>query len=471
MVFSSVIFLFAFLPLVLSGYYLLGRKLRNTFLLLASIGFYAWGEPVFVLVMLGSILLNWGMVWFMQTRKKQSSRRLVLIISLACNLIILFVFKYLNFTISSLNSILGRQVINQTNIALPIGISFFTFQAISYVVDVYRGNGSLQKNPFHVALYIAFFPQLIAGPIVRYQTVAEQLASRRETLEGFSSGVTRFLLGLGKKSLLANTIALLADMAFAEAGTPQLSVMHAWLGAIAYAMQIYFDFSGYSDMAIGLGAMFGFHFPENFNYPYISCTITEFWRRWHISLSTWFRDYVYIPLGGSRASKHRTIFNLFIVWLLTGFWHGANWTFLIWGLFYFLLLAMEKLLKIPDKKHWTVLVFCRAFTLLAVLIAWVLFRSDSIMSALQYLKAMFTPCTLSKSDLFLMRQFGPVLLACVICCVPISSQLKKGIRRFFPTSGDEICGWLSFAWLALVGILSIACVVSVTYNPFIYFTF
>ena len=387
MLFSSSVFLFLFLPVVLLVYYLPLRRWRqgqNVFLLLASLGFYAWGEPWFVLVMLGSILANYGFGLWVDACKRAGRTCLPpLVAALAVNLGILFVFKYLTFTLGILNRLGAAFVI--PGIELPIGISFFTFQALSYVLDVHRDRGEVQRSPLKVGLYISFFPQLIAGPIVKYETVAQQIDHRKETWTDFSAGCSRFIVGLGKKVLLSNQLAVVADRAFGLGDG--LSASFAWLGALCYTLQIYFDFSGYSDMAIGLGRMFGFAFKENFNYPYISRSITEFWRRWHISLSTWFRDYVYFPLGGSRVdSRAKHIRNLFVVWLLTGIWHGANWTFLAWGLFYFVLLVLEKYGHLgrgwPVWAKWL-------FTFLMVNFAWVLFRADSLAAAGQYLQAMF----------------------------------------------------------------------------------
>ena len=377
MLFSSSVFLFLFLPLVLIIYYLALRRWRqgqNVFLLLASLGFYAWGEPWFVLVMIASILANYGFgLWVDACKRAGRSCRAPIVAAVTANLGILFVFKYLTFTLGILNSLGAHFVI--PGIELPIGISFFTFQALSYVLDVHRGRGQVQKSPLKVGLYISFFPQLIAGPIVKYETVADQIDNRQESWDDFAAGCARFIAGLGKKVLIANQVAVVADRAF-NLGNGELSASFAWLGAICYTLQIYYDFSGYSDMAIGLGKMFGFHFLENFNYPYISKSITEFWRRWHISLSACFRDYVYFPLGGSRvSSKWKHIRNLFVVWLLTGVWHGANWTFIVWGLLYFVLLVLEKYGHLgrgwPVWLNWL-------FTLLMVNFAWVIFRADSL---------------------------------------------------------------------------------------------
>ena len=377
MLFSSSVFLFLFLPGVLIVYYLLlrpWRQAQNIFLLLASLVFYAWGEPWFVLVMMLSIAVNYGFGLWVDRDGRRGGARLPVVLAVLFNLGILFVFKYLTFTLSILNRLGAAFVI--PGIELPIGISFFTFQALSYVLDVKRGRGQVQRSPLKVGLYISFFPQLIAGPIVKYETVADQIDHRRETWEDFSAGCARFIVGLGKKVLLSNQLALVADRAFLLEGADKLTTSFAWLGALCYTLQIYYDFSGYSDMAIGLGKLFGFHFLENFQYPYLSQSVTEFWRRWHISLSTWFRDYVYFPLGGSRvSSRGKHIRNLFVVWLLTGIWHGANWTFLAWGLFYFVLLVLEKYGHLgrgwPEVCRWL-------FTFLMVNFAWVVFRADGL---------------------------------------------------------------------------------------------
>jgi alginate O-acetyltransferase complex protein AlgI len=319
------------------------RGFRNIVLLLASLFFYGWGEPVFVFLMILSIIVNWAfglMVDGMAKKGNKLGMKLGMILSVVYNLGLMFVFKYLTFVTKNISFLLHNDSI-VVNIALPIGISFFTFQLMSYVFDVYYGTAKVQKNLLYVGLYVSMFPQLIAGPIVRYETVADEIVNRVENRKDFAEGFGRFVVGLGKKILISNYVGKIADIAFATEGG--MSVAMAWLGAIAYTLQIYFDFSGYSDMAIGLGRMFGFHFLENFNFPYVSKSITEFWRRWHITLSTWFRDYVYIPLGGNRVSKGRHIWNIFVVWFLTGVWHGANWTFICWGLLYFVLLMFEKL--------------------------------------------------------------------------------------------------------------------------------
>lgn len=345
MVFSSTIFLFLFLPLTVIIYYnpfIQGRRFRNIFLLLASIFFYAWGEPFFVLLMLVEICVGWFIGIKIENSFEAASRKKYLTYGVVFHVGLLFIFKYLGFIVREAGIFL-YQDLSWFQIPLPIGISFFTFQLLSYLFDVYYRKSHAQRNVLNLGLYISFFPQLIAGPIVRYDVIENQIQHRKEHLYGFSEGMIRFIYGLAKKVLIANYIAQIADNIF-DAGVP-LSVGTAWLGAIAYTLQIYFDFSGYSDMAIGLGRMFGFCFPENFNYPYISNSVTEFWRRWHMSLSSWFRDYVYIPLGGNRVPVRRWVFNLFIVWALTGLWHGANWTFLCWGLYYFIILLLEKKLN------------------------------------------------------------------------------------------------------------------------------
>ena len=402
MLFSSLIFLFVFLPIVLGIYFIVFKKsmlAKNMLLLFASLFFYAWGEPKFVLVMILSIIVNYifGRI-IDQKRIGGGYAKLYLCLSIIFNIGILFIFKYLNFTISNINNVFG-DIIPQTNIVLPIGISFFTFQAMSYVIDVYRGTVKVQKNLLYLALYISFFPQLIAGPIVRYSDIEEQISNRSVTFDDFSEGVRRFLIGISKKVILANNFALIADEAFSNIGEETLSISFAWLGSIAYILQIFFDFSAYSDMAIGLGRMFGFRFLENFNYPYISSSVSEFWRRWHISLGMWFRDYVYIPLGGSRGSKSQQVRNTFIIFLLSGFWHGADWTFICWGA-YHACLFLPLLLFNKNRKytntvasgrwlpsfHEAVRIF---FTFLWVVIGWIIFRAENIEQAIGYLGRMF----------------------------------------------------------------------------------
>lgn len=467
MLFSSTTFLFFFLPFAIVIYYTIlrnKRKAQNIFLCLISIVFYAWGEPAFVFVMLFSILINYFLGLLIGKKEQTVPRRkIALVIAIIINISILFVFKYLSFTLINISQLFGLNIVIP-NIALPIGISFFTFQAMSYVIDVYRGE-EYQKNILNVGLYISFFPQLIAGPIVRYETVAHQINYRKETLDDFASGVYRFIIGLGKKVLLANTMAVVADTFFNGEVSNQ-SVLSAWVGAIAYTFQIFFDFSGYSDMAIGLGRMFGFHFLENFHYPYISTSITEFWRRWHISLGTWFRDYLYFPLGGSRVkSKSRLIFNLFIVWLLTGIWHGANWTFIVWGLLFFVLLVFEKLSGFQKYNKLKPLKYI--YTMLFVILGWVVFRADSIQEAITYIGTMFgsTGSLVDNAALFYIIENVVCIIISVLASTPIFRWVHK--RFLHNRIGNVITA------VFIIGILfaSVVYIVKGTYNPFIYFNF
>ena len=462
MLFSSNLFLFLFLPMVLGGYYVLDKRLRNPFLLLASLVFYAWGTGKFVVMMVASALFNYGAALVMEHLQKPLHRKLFLAFTVAGNLSVLFVYKYLDFFITNIN-LLGFSLPLQ-HIALPLGISFFTFQAMSYSLDVYMGRAKVQKNPLNVVLYVSFFPQLVAGPIVRYQTIADQIRCRKETFDDFSEGVRRFILGFSKKIILSNNMALVADAAFAD---PQRSVVYAWMGAIAYTFQIFFDFSGYSDMAIGLGKMFGFHFLENFDYPYISASVSEFWRRWHMSLGQWFRDYVYFPLGGSRvSSKGRLVFNLFVVWSLTGIWHGASWNFVFWGLLYFVLLTFEKLTGIPQKfaSPWAKGAY-RVFTLLCVVIGWVFFRAETMGAGVQFVADMAGfrgnsfLCDGAIRDFYQYRWF---FLAAAVCSTPVFRRLK---------SRCSLLEWLEVPVLLFLLIWSVSYIMMGSHNPFIYFNF
>ncbi len=472
MVFSSSVFLFAFLPVVLLVYYGIfsfSRTVQNIFLCIVSLFFYAWGEPWFVFAMIGSILFNYAMgLWVSKNMENKSKKRLIHFITTFINLALLFVFKYLMFVVKTWDSWFGSES-NIPTIVLPIGISFFTFQAMSYVFDVSRGHGQAQKNPLNVALYISFFPQLIAGPIVRYETVAEQINHRKENLTDFCDGVVRFIIGLAKKVLIANQLALTADVAFKNNIDGSLSVSMAWLGILAYTLQIYYDFSGYSDMAVGLGRMFGFHFVENFNYPYIATSITAFWRRWHISLSTWFRDYVYFPLGGSRVnSKVRLIFNLFVVWTLTGIWHGANWTFIAWGLMFFVLIAVEKLTGYPDKfKYLSPLKWL--ITMLIVILGWVLFRSNTMTEAWQYINVMFGAQGIGFTDAAFTRYLSSswmLLLAGGVCAVPWVSLFRKKFEK-----NNFVLDIVTAVVLIVLFVGALSYIIQGAYDPFIYFNF
>ena len=459
MVFSSTTFLFLFLPAVLLAYYnpvFKGRAFRNGLLLLSSLLFYGWGEPVFVFLMVFSIFVTWlcGLHIGHGTGKK------VLAVGTVYHIVILFIFKYLTFCASQLGLLLNKDF-SFIRITLPIGISFFTFQLMSYLFDIYYGKARRQKNPFYVGLYVSLFPQLIAGPIVRYEEVEQEIIERKESFDDVCAGMMRFIYGLGKKILLSNYMAQIADNCFDY--LPDLSVAMAWLGAIAYALQIYFDFSGYSDMAIGLGRMFGFHFSENFNYPYIARSVTDFWRRWHMSLSTWFRDYVYIPLGGNRVSKRRWALNLFTVWLLTGIWHGANWTFILWGLAYYGFLMLEKQTKLTEKLGK----LSHVYTLVVVLLLWVVFRATSLGSAFSYLGKLFgigAAGLVDRQFFVYLRSTGFVLLLALVGCGP-------WVKNFFGKLQEKGLGWIEPVWVTVVFLASVLQAVSSTYNPFIYFNF
>ena len=467
------------MPAVVFVYYVLlkwSRPLQNVFLLLASLFFYAWGEPKFVLVMMLSIVINWAAGLFVSSFRasdRDRAARVALALAVVFNLIIIFIFKYLNFTVANLNSIAGLDL-TVPGIALPIGISFFTFQAISYVVDVYRGKGTAQKNILYVGLYISFFPQLIAGPIVRYETVADQIRGRKETLDDFCSGMRRFAVGFCKKILIANNVAVVADMAFGLSSKGELGTGMAWLGALAYTLQIFYDFSGYSDMAIGLGKMFGFHFLENFNYPYISKSATEFWRRWHMSLGTWFRDYVYIPLGGSRVTVPRHILNLFIVWLCTGIWHGANWTFILWGLMYFVLLVFEKYSGFNKLEGKGAGALKWVYAMFFVIMGWILFRADDLASAAEYYRACFGAggsAAIDSPFLEYARQYAVYLFAGVLLATPAAKLAGERIQQKARGFSGAVCGAIYAAGLMALFIASVSFLVKGSYNPFIYFNF
>ena len=452
--------------------YLLPEKARNYWLTIASLFFYAWGEPTFVIVMIFSIALNYFMAIRIDEVDKSNviKRKLFLALTVLINLGILFVYKYMNFVTDILHGFFPETEI--TKYVLPIGISFFTFQALSYVVDVYRGV-PVQKNIAYIGLYISLFPQLIAGPIVRYTTIADQINHRVTSSEMFSKGMLRFVRGFNKKVLLSNILSLVADEAF---GSEELTVTMAWLGAICYTLQIFFDFSGYSEMAIGLGLMLGFTFLENFDYPYISKTITEFWRRWHMSLGTWFRDYLYFPLGGSRVkSKWRLIFNLAVVWFATGVWHGASWNFILWGSLYGVIIIVEKLVKIPelvDRKR-VLRVFYQTFTMLAVICGWVLFRAIDLPSALDYLKAMVGIAPggiIDDTAIRYLSDFAVMIVAGIICSLPIIGFFKKKLSEVSPKGAiaSDVC---TYVVQGVLFIVSVSFIVMNAHNPFIYFNF
>ena len=473
MLFSSLIFILVFLPSVIFFYYISPKKLRNFILLIFSLFFYGYGEPKYLVIMLLSIAINYTMGFLVDKyRDSESKAKLIIFVTVLLNLSIIGYYKYADFAIENFNRLfnLSKPLIN---IVMPIGISFFTFQGLSYVIDVYRGRGRVQKNPFNVALYISLFPQLIAGPIVRYETVADQITNRKETIEKFSYGIERFIIGLGKKVLIANTVGLIADEIFALQ-VINLSTSLAWIGIVSYTFQIYFDFSGYSDMAIGLGSMFGFKFLENFNYPYISRSITEFWGRWHISLSTWFRDYVYIPLGGNRVSNYRYLMNIFIVWLLTGLWHGAAWNFIFWGLYYGFILVIEKFFlgKIIEKLPR---LFQHLYTMLIVIIGWVFFRSDSISYSKDYLLAMFgikVSSFYNFQTIYYLLENKYIFIIAFIVSMPIYPVLIKKAENISANwLRVFILDYIKPILLILLFLISLMYLVNSTFNPFIYFRF
>ena len=469
MLFSSTIFLFIFLPIVLFVYYgvLRQTRLRNYWLLIVSLFFYAWGEPVYVFLMLFSITGNYLMgLWL--DKVPGPRKKLLLIASVVMNLGILFYFKYYDFLVTNLNAFLGLRL-ELRHLPLPIGISFFTFQAMSYVIDLYRGTTPVQKNPCYLALYISFFPQLIAGPIVRYNTIAQQINNRHVDLDVFEKGVCRFLQGVSKKILLANVMAIPAEQVFGAALGTELSSATAWLGALAYTFQIYFDFSGYSDMAIGLGKMFGFTFEENFRHPYISRSVSEFWNRWHISLGQWFRDYVYFPLGGSRVSRSKLVRNLAVVWLLTGIWHGAAWRFILWGVLYGVIITLEKLTGFPKKATRPLVTNSYAVvTFLLVVMGWVLFGALGLRPALYQLGAMFglgAACLWDPQASFLLQEYGIYYLLSAIFSTPLPGMLTGKLKKNTLYHVAKACVYMALLMIAVSYLLMDA------HNPFIYFNF
>ena len=463
MLFSGIPFLFYFLPCVLFVYFIVPQKGRNAVLLAASLFFYGWGEPKFLLFMVFSIVQGYV---FARLIGRGRRKKLFLTLSLVLSFALLGYCKYADFFIENFNAVTGLSL-PLLKIALPIGISFYTFQIASYEIDVYRGDVAAQHNFIDFAAYVAMFPQLIAGPIVRYRDIAPQLKERTHSLEAAASGASRFAVGLGKKVLVAN---VLAQLVSAYKASAEQTALYAWLYAIAFTLQIYFDFSGYSDMAIGLGRIFGFTFPENFRYPYIAKSITEFWRRWHMSLGTWFRDYLYIPLGGSRCSRIRYIFNILVVWMATGFWHGAAWNFVFWGLFYAVLLMAEKFFLLPALKKGRVLP--HVYVLLAVTLGFVLFDAASLKDALHQLGTLFgagTASGLGAEALYMLRSYGVVLALAVLGATPLPAMLWKNAQEaksLAPvlTVAEPLCT------LALL-VLCTAFLVDGSFNPFLYFRF
>lgn len=471
MLFSSISFIYYFLPLVIIAYFIIPKKFRNLVLFISSMIFYFYGEPKYVLLMLFTIFTAYIGAILIEKYKDTKLKKVFFIITLAISLGLLGIFKYSDFMISNINSLLNTNL-SLLRIALPIGISFYTFQLISYVIDVYNGKVKLQKSFIKLATYVSLFPQLIAGPIVRYETVEDELENRNHSFENFSYGATRFIIGLSKKVLIANSLGELANVFI---NTDEKSIILYWIYGIAYSLQIYLDFSAYSDMAIGLGRIFGFHFLENFNYPYISKSITEFWRRWHISLSTWFRDYVYIPLGGNRCSKGRHFLNMFVVWALTGLWHGFGWNFIAWGLYYFVLLVLEKsfllkwLEKIPK-------VFQHLYALFLINFGWVLFSIEDSGKLIEYIKIMFGfggAKVVDETAIYYLAGYGALMIIGAIASTPILSWLKDKIvnakmNEGFRTAILEVIAPIA-AWIVLI--ISIAYLAGESFNPFLYFRF
>ncbi len=461
MLFSSIPFLYYFLPAVLILYFLVPRCLKNTVLLFTSLVFYAWGEPKYVFLMIATICLFYVCGLGIGASKSQRGRKIWLSLSVVISLALLAVFKYADFFIESFNAATGMSVA-LLRLALPIGISFYTFQCLSYTIDVYRGNAAVQKNIISFGAYVCLFPQLIAGPIVRYVDVARELDSRTHTLEDFALGLRRFLVGLGKKILIANQLGQLTEV-FRQSG--EKSVVFYWMYAIAFALHIYFDFSGYSDMAIGLGRIFGFRFIENFNYPYLSKSIAEFWRRWHMSLGSWFRDYVYIPLGGNRVKPARWVFNTLVVWMLTGLWHGAAWNFVLWGLLYAAFLLIEKwvpaLQKLPT-------ILRRVYVLLIVVLGFVLFNAADIAQAVSDIKGMFgfgNVPVVNAATLYYLRSYAVLFVAALVGATPV---VKTVATRIGQTKVGVV---LEILVMALLLLLCTAYLVDGSFNPFLYFRF
>lgn len=468
MVFSSLLFLFIFLPSLVLIYYVSPRKFRNLILFIASLIFYAWGEPIYILIMIFSSLVDYTHgILIDKHRENELISKIILLSSIVINLGLLGFFKYYDFIISTINGFLGISL-KTLNLPLPIGISFYTFQTMSYTIDVYRGKTSVQRNIIDFGTYVSLFSQLVAGPIVVYKTIEEQLKHRKETLDSFGQGAERFIIGLGKKVLLANNIGLLWDE-IQKIPSGDLTVVTAWLGIIAFAFQIYFDFSGYSDMAIGLSKMFGFEFPENFNYPYASKSITEFWRRWHISLGNWFKDYAYIPLGGNRCSNLKNYRNLFIVWFLTGLWHGASWNFILWGIYFGVIIALEKAILLKWLKKMPSF-FNHFYALFLILIGWVLFSFENLTNGMQYLGAMFGSLgkgIINSDSLYFLYNYALIIIILILASTPIPFRLFNKLlekhRNIYYTT--------SFIGNVAIMFLSVAYLVDASYNPFLYFRF
>lgn len=471
MVFSSTVFLFRFLPIFIILYFVVPGRMKNVILLLGSLFFYAWGEPVYVLLMLFSCFSDYIHGLIMTKTRKRDLRVLILCSSIIINLLVLGFFKYADFVILTINSLSGKSL-PLLNLPLPIGISFYTFQTMSYTIDCYRGRVEPQKNFLDFAVFVTMFPQLIAGPIVKYAQVEKQLHERKSDVVQISYGCKRFVIGLSKKVLLANNLGLLwTQVSSRDFG--ELNVLMAWLGIFAFTCQIYFDFSGYSDMAIGLGACLGFSFPENFNYPYIATSVTDFWRRWHMTLSTWFKEYVYIPLGGNRSGPAKQIRNILIVWMLTGIWHGAGWNFLVWGLWFAFWLIIEKLWLRKILEHLP-MKGGHIYTLVIVIIGWVFFEIDSFQHEIQYLSAMFGlngAGLYNEEALFMGLEYLVLFIIAVVACTPMVRRVTARVSQSVTGYGLAVYRVLEKVLPAMLLILSLAYIVDATFNPFLYFRF
>ena len=463
MVFTSITFLYYFLPIVLLIYFITPYKYKNGVLLLSSLIFYFYGEPKYILLMIFEVLL----AYFSMLIVSKSNNKLLYILTIIIHILLLCIFKYLNFFTSNINSIFNINL-PLSNIILPIGISFYTFQIISYEIDVYKKRVNVQKNLLKLATYIFMFPQLIAGPIVRYSDIEKELEIRKHSFNDFSYGVERFMIGLFKKVLIANTLGELSNILITSTS---ISILLYWIFAISYMLQIYFDFSGYSDIAIGLGRMFGFHFLENFNYPYMATSITDFWRRWHISLSSWFRDYIYIPLGGNRKGVKKQIRNILIVWLLTGLWHGANYTFIVWGLLFGIMLIIEKFILGKYLKN-TPYIIKRIYTLFIVLISFVIFKSDNINDAFNIIKGLFgfnTKVFSNSFTIYYLKSYFIILLLGIILSTPLLSNIITRLRK--NNVLNKIINLFEPLLIILILVLVTACLIDNSYNPFLYFRF
>lgn len=466
MLFSSITFLYYFLPLLLLIYFIVPSKFKNIILLIFSLIFYFYGEPKHIWILIFSCLINYYAGKGIEKSQNTKLSKVILIITLIINIGMLVYFKYTDFIIENINNIFNSHL-SLLNIVMPIGISFFTFQTISYIIDVYKGHVKASKSIFSFATYVCLFPQLVAGPIVRYETISEELQSRKTTVKNFSQGITRFVIGLSKKILIAN---VLGELCLNLAGLTEATIISHWIKAISFSLQIYFDFSGYSDMAIGLGLMFGFHFLENFNFPFIASSITDFWRRWHLSLSSWFKDYVYIPLGGSCVSKLKWIRNIVIVWFLTGIWHGASWNFIVWGLYFAVLLLLEKILfQSFLKKHK---IFSHIYTIFLVLISFVIFNQTDFQGIIDSLKGMFGLSQIqwiNNEMLYYFKSYFVIMIISIISATPLITSFIKSLKK-----KEKFNNIINIMEPIIIGLLLIICtafLIDTSFNPFLYFRF